>query len=45
MDSLETTRTTKEAEDLKCAEQHDAINMTAKQSFPSERTERKGVRE
>ena len=38
MDSLETTGTTEEAEDLKRAEQHDAISMTAKQSFQRERT-------
>ena len=43
MDSLETTGTTKEAEDLKRVEQHDAISMTAKQSFQRERTERRVV--
>ena len=43
MDSLETIGTTEEAEDLKRAEQHDAISMTAKQSFQRERTERRVV--
>lgn len=43
MDSLETTGTTEEAEDLKRAEQHDAISMTAEQSFQRERTERRVV--
>ena len=37
MESLETTGTTKEAEDVKRAERNDAINLTAKQSFMSER--------
>ncbi len=40
MESLETTGTTEEVEDLKRAEQDDTINLTAKQSFTSERAER-----
>ena len=47
MDSLETIGTTEVAEkfreNLKRAEQHDAINLTAKQSFLSERTEERVV--
>ena len=37
------TGTTEEVEELKRAEQHNAINVTAKQSFQSERTERRVV--
>ena len=40
VESLETTGTTKEAEDVKRAERNDAINLTAKQSFTRERAER-----
>ncbi len=37
MESLEATGTTEEAEDLKRAELNDAINLTSKQSFTSEK--------
>ncbi len=40
MELLETAGTTKEVEDVKRAELNDAINLTAKQSFMSERVER-----
>ena len=40
MESLEATGITEEAEDLKRVERIDAINLTAKQSFTSERAKR-----
>ena len=40
MESLEATGATEEAEDLKRAELNDAINLTAKQSFASERAKK-----
>jgi len=43
MESLETTRATVEEEDLKRAVRTDAIDLSAKQSFKSERAERGGA--